>query len=1114
MVTRTLLRAILFVILALLTDGKKTRTYDWHVTLLEDDKTTVVKTVDANENYYLCVQVKPAVSSTFSYQDMQQTGTSGLNIDEILATASNNASDVDIAFTRELAGLGEVPQFEYHDQEGIYGQSLNRSWEMNADAFDYDRAMWIVPFKSYLPSIIELRILSHGVGLPGFSVRETAVTISVLPEYFAILSNEGNIPSNVTKDIATPLKLQLSYVPGCSLVWFVHFTTTQNENLILGWTTEQFETYDYLDLVNVIPPVLKDLTCTTSQSPSLGAISLPHRVVTNTQYGVFVSQIVNGQPLLIRGVDECVSSISVPTQSHPFNSTFNDVVFAFVNAPRNTSAGPTVYVSKNSDQVIFDEVRDYYGKNFADFYRDTFDMADTELLFGAVSVIDPTTYFFLARTANFYHLIRFYAGPALLIPQYMKPAAWSSTPHYSFPKLINNANSSLESSYRLTSRTTESSGKVTFTSTSDSDTLPLTITGMGFASIFGTDLFMWGSALLYSADSGSTVYVLRAFPNSPVSTFTTSHDGSFALMLENLEVWFGNTGSPITVQVYQARAVQEGSSGSGSVLFAASLFFDAKNNLYELFAIQKDDSEPPVLYRSDTLLYESPVLIQEASLQYYHICPYATADFSASHEPVMTRILPPEGQLVISDRLPARVFLDMGQTYSFTLQLTANPPLGLNDLEASIWLSANRSVSASISRYVTSYYTGFQVDLRELSIPRPQYPPGEDMQAAFLRVIVHNTTLACQDETKSNSIQTTTSFNLELYVGCPPYQQPVFDSALSHTEFIARDLSEEDPDPVNDQWKDTSNGYDDLCVDENLQKCGDCCERKKTSSGEMRCTWTAVREGTCIPSFYFGFDFHPRFVIMDDVTGDYLNYTGNYMLDVVGAGPSPDDITAFSEDEVNDYNYKLCSGCGLKLIFAIVNADGDTEYMTECGDSCRSALGCDCRQNALVTWVCSAGSPCNVVFPKWPKPPEFFFNLTFYTDGANDTSYCNMRTSFLIKVHGIPMSLDTMLTITFASLGTWFTVLAAGYPIYKFRQNRLLAQIAAMEEEDDDETASVSSRSTPSRRSTNKSFRRAGKHRAHRTDSRNRDNSDSEDSSRPSSSRRSTRPTSREGSER
>ncbi|KNE71993.1 hypothetical protein AMAG_15935 [Allomyces macrogynus ATCC 38327] len=138
-----------------------------------------------------------------------------------------------------------------------------------------------------------------------------------------------------------------------------------------------------------------------------------------------------------------------------------------------------------------------------------------------------------------------------------------------------------------------------------------------------------------------------------------------------------------------------------------------------------------------------------------------------------------------------------------------------------------------------------------------------------------------------------------------------------------------------------------------------------------------------LPCFYYEVDYTPTFQLVDSVTGTSTNYTGPYTLQLVGGGLKRDLVTSFPDTSLASINTLTWTpsadgvpalGNGLYIYNASTNA---------------------------VSWVCSGTSPCAAVFPTFPDPAEYLFQIIVSTANVTQgVSYCRLDTTYMIRPGG------------------------------------------------------------------------------------------------------------------
>nr|XP_020737266.1 cation channel sperm-associated protein subunit gamma isoform X3 [Odocoileus virginianus texanus] len=115
-----------------------------------------------------------------------------------------------------------------------------------------------------------------------------------------------------------------------------------------------------------------------------------------------------------------------------------------------------------------------------------------------------------------------------------------------------------------------------------------------------------------------------------------------------------------------------------------------------------------------------------------------------------------------------------------------------------------------------------------------------------------------------------------------------------------------------------------------------------------------------MPCFLFRDTFYPFFLIQDLVTGDSGSFQGR-----TGSLIWTTENTTTTED----------------LAFNIMS---------------HNSLG--------IEWLCLENSPCHDTIPHSIFAPEFFFKVLVSNRGVDESTYCDYQLTFLLHIHGLPLS--------------------------------------------------------------------------------------------------------------
>ena len=175
------------------------------------------------------------------------------------------------------------------------------------------------------------------------------------------------------------------------------------------------------------------------------------------------------------------------------------------------------------------------------------------------------------------------------------------------------------------------------------------------------------------------------------------------------------------------------------------------------------------------------------------------------------------------------------------------------------------------------------------------------------------------------------------------------------------------------------------------------------------------------PCLYYENDFKPTFTVIDSIGKTETNYTGLYTLTIVAGGGSVEDIQEYSQSEKEMYNPP-----GTKAIWTSISSLGDTPVFNG-------------TTNSGLNWLCAPGSPCEGVKPKFPNTPEYFFVIEVSNvDVMKEHTYCEYKTRFVVRVHGLPMDFITVIAIVLSVIGGLFLAVIIVYFISEYRKKQKL----------------------------------------------------------------------------
>jgi len=287
--------------------------------------------------------------------------------------------------------------------------------------------------------------------------------------------------------------------------------------------------------------------------------------------------------------------------------------------------------------------------------------------------------------------------------------------------------------------------------------------------------------------------------------------------------------------------------------------------------------------------------------------------------------------------------------------------------------------------------------------------PGQNMTIAVLQVLHNHDRESCrslvgvEDREQQQPPQQQPQqqqHTVTLLSGCPPGRRIEFDVEASRRV----------PRALNQQHVEVDHGCDESHTNEDSG--GTTASNQTTSAGVTAKSAAAAEIG--IPCVWAGHDFYPVFRIVDDITTDSVRvYNGSFRLTIVAGGPSLDEMVDYTPEQQVAYSMwpaSLNAARHSSPVYGFLNADLEGDQPTVSG----------------MSWICSPGSPCSHVMPRFPRTPEIFFRFRFDTTYSEGT-YCDYRTEFTLRLHGLPMAFQTIARLTFGTTAACFGLLLLSY---------------------------------------------------------------------------------------
>ncbi|XP_032342029.1 cation channel sperm-associated protein subunit gamma isoform X14 [Camelus ferus] len=308
--------------------------------------------------------------------------------------------------------------------------------------------------------------------------------------------------------------------------------------------------------------------------------------------------------------------------------------------------------------------------------------------------------------------------------------------------------------------------------------------------------------------------------------------------------------------------------------------------------------------------------------------------------------------------LPERIFLDKGTSYSFSIFLTAQGHLFKSEIRHGVSVQPQSRAKLAVvlgdpgcikvvmkkEVLINRYLVLLWVTLSDKRSCFDQGISGHHLRKTSMLVKVVGSAWHCFQNTLQGP-RMQGNLMIPVLIGCPPGKRLAFD--ITYTLEYSR--------------LQNKHYFDCAQVDREM------------------------------PCFFFRDIFYPFFLIQDLVTGDSGSFQGSYVLKVVGGGPTMDTIKEYSEEEIYRFNSPLDKT--RSLIWTTKN--------TTTKDSAFHIMS----HNSLgIEWLCLENSPCYDTIPHSIFAPEFYFKVLVSNRGVDKSTYCDYQLTFLLHIHGLPLS--------------------------------------------------------------------------------------------------------------
>ncbi|XP_011934277.1 PREDICTED: cation channel sperm-associated protein subunit gamma isoform X1 [Cercocebus atys] len=324
--------------------------------------------------------------------------------------------------------------------------------------------------------------------------------------------------------------------------------------------------------------------------------------------------------------------------------------------------------------------------------------------------------------------------------------------------------------------------------------------------------------------------------------------------------------------------------------------------------------------------------------------------------------------------LPERIFLDKGTEYSFAIFLSAQShsfrtmaELGTvfqlhSQVDVGVVLADPGCIEASVKQEVLINRNAvlFSITLKDKKVCYDQGISGHHLMKSSMTVNVVGSSGLCFQETHEGA-RMQGNLMVPVFIGCPPGKRLAFD--ITYTLEYSR--------------LKNKHYFDCVQVDPEM------------------------------PCFLFRDIFYPFFLIQDLVTGDSGSFQGSYVLLVVGGGPTLDTLKDYNKDEIYRFNSPLDKTNSLIWTTRTKRTTKD------------SAFHIMSHESPGIEWLCLENAPCYDNVPQGIFAPEFFFKVLVSNRGVDTSTYCNYQLTFLLHIHGLPLSPKRALFILMVSVSVF-----------------------------------------------------------------------------------------------
>ncbi|XP_077867947.1 cation channel sperm-associated auxiliary subunit gamma-like [Saccoglossus kowalevskii] len=574
--------------------------------------------------------------------------------------------------------------------------------------------------------------------------------------------------------------------------------------------------------------------------------------------------------------------------------------------------------------------------------------------------------------------------------------------------------------------------------------------GLSYTTLVSSHLFIWGNAIIQSADNGRTLYLMSMYPvhdKSIITVATFSLDGAFAVLNQMQEVWYGIVGNfnSITKLVPTSTSVLLSNLmlGDAENTTTLAVFFDSYNQLYQLMVLSAYNATD-VISRylvpvTDIITGQNFVDSQNDGIDGLECssrsCPYIDIRFEAPISQNYSRIEKytyeaPCHKYEYAGNLEA-LYVYQGLVHRIIQQCCANTktyqnPYNENPLQK--WRERHLSLRNYYcylhwnhlldGLFVPLHLTDKIYDEDSISgrLPDTIYLDRNQSYKFSLRISVDDS--SCNTGTaalQKTQVQIDVSDQLldvfaerQVHVinNTVIYQVTVQESdvevgVVSH--FPAKSISLM-LQIWNSAFKCITHRFNEKHIEGSyvmnvMLGCPpgkhlifDMKQSLDFSSSVSEVAYDCPVSDPEMPCLYYENGFYPHFYIEEMSTGHKELFTGKYIMKIIGGGLSILEITHYSSNEIAMYNSNRPHATPVMVGKNTSEQDNDGMFIYT-------------HQTKGIIWHCQAQSPCGNVPLAFPYAPEYYFLIEVSNRDIDDSTFCEHTIHFIVRVHGFRPSL-------------------------------------------------------------------------------------------------------------